>query len=224
MHLERQLIGIVGGEIVAHVVIAGAAIPLQIAREWARGFLPRRTAESRRSRPYQCSGSRCSLPGLAGRGQALFGGGLKTVVMAVRAGIELSDRSESAGRSVRHRERRKAALANGLISVHLRRVGLVHRARADILRAQIDRAADLVFQRKAPLHEVRRVQFAIRHGGDRHRLQAGRRDSTSGDAQESWPAAKPVLKIWLAATVASMALPGTPGAMDVPPTVPSRPP
>jgi len=46
----------------------------------------------------------------------------------------------------------------------------------------------------------------------------------SGDAQESWPCAKPVLNLSFAAMVASTALLGTPGAMAVPPTVPSSPP
>src|ERR1019366_223349 len=44
------------------------------------------------------------------------------------------------------------------------------------------------------------------------------------DAQESWPCGNPKLKFRLAATVASTALFGTPGAMAVPPTVPRRPP
>ena len=45
-----------------------------------------------------------------------------------------------------------------------------------------------------------------------------------GDSQDNSPAANPEPKAWLAAIVASTALPGTPGAIVVPPTVPSRPP
>jgi len=45
-----------------------------------------------------------------------------------------------------------------------------------------------------------------------------------GDAHESSPWGKPTLNAWSAATVASTALLGTPGAMAVPPTVPRRPP
>src|SRR5580704_16451799 len=45
-----------------------------------------------------------------------------------------------------------------------------------------------------------------------------------GDAHESWPLGNPELNLWFAATVASTALSGTPGAMAVPPTVPNRPP
>src|SRR5271154_4116296 len=44
------------------------------------------------------------------------------------------------------------------------------------------------------------------------------------DAQESWPVGNPRTKVLLAATAASTALLGTPGAMAVPPTVPRSPP
>src|SRR6202011_423073 len=44
------------------------------------------------------------------------------------------------------------------------------------------------------------------------------------DEQESWPCGNPKLKVLFAATVTSIALLGTPGAIAVPPTVPRRPP
>src|ERR1700686_4274560 len=44
------------------------------------------------------------------------------------------------------------------------------------------------------------------------------------DSQESWPCAKPASNVWFAMIVAFTALPGTPGAMAVPPTVPKSPP
>src|SRR5208282_5386991 len=43
-------------------------------------------------------------------------------------------------------------------------------------------------------------------------------------AQESWLCANPEVNVLFAATVASTALSGTPGAIAVPPTVPRRPP
>src|SRR5580692_11537887 len=105
--------------------------------------------------------------------EPLFGGRLKAVVVAIRAGIQLRHRSESRiGRSV-IRERRKATLTRCLITVHLSRVGLVHRARANILSPQIDRVADLVFQSEAPLHEIGHMQLSIRHSRNRHWLQTG---------------------------------------------------
>ena len=42
--------------------------------------------------------------------------------------------------------------------------------------------------------------------------------------QDTSPAANPLRKLWFAATVASTALPATPGAIPIPPTVPKRPP
>src|ERR1700719_2373968 len=45
-----------------------------------------------------------------------------------------------------------------------------------------------------------------------------------GDAHESWPSGNAKLNLWFAATVASIALLGTPGTIAVPPTLPSRPP
>src|SRR2546422_4163895 len=55
--------------------------------------------------------------------------------------------------------------------------------------------------------------------GGRHAVELA-----CGDAHESSPWGKPALNVWSAATVASTALLGTPGAMAVPPTVPRRPP
>ena len=81
----------------------------------------------------------------------LLGCRLKAVIVAIRAGVQLRNGSESRiGRSA-IRERRKAALTHRLITVHLSGVGLVHRARANILNPQINRVANLVFQSEAPL-------------------------------------------------------------------------
>jgi hypothetical protein len=91
--------------------------------------------------------------------------------MAVGAGAELRHGCEPRiGRSAM-RERGKAARTHRLIAIHLRRVGLVHGPCTDILSPQIDRGADLVFHREAPLHEIGRVQLSIRHGRDGHGLQ-----------------------------------------------------
>src|SRR5207245_7565772 len=53
--------------------------------------------------------------------------------------------------------------------------------------------------------------------GGRHAVELA-----CGDAHESSPWGKPALNVWSAATVASTALLGTPGAMAVPPGVPNR--
>ena len=103
--------------------------------------------------------------------QPLLGCRLQAVVVAVRSGRELRHGSESRIGRCAVREGRKAALACRLITIHLSGVGLVHRACAHILNPQIDRVADLVFQSEAPLDEIGRVQFSIRHGGNCHWLQ-----------------------------------------------------
>ena len=71
----------------------------------------------------------------------LIGCRLQAVVVAVRAGVELRDRTKSRVLRLAIGKRRKAAFAYGLIAVHLGLVGLVYRARADVLSAQIDGAA-----------------------------------------------------------------------------------
>ena len=58
--------------------------------------------------------------------------------MAVRARVQLRHRPETRICRLAVRERREAALADSLITVHLRLVGLVDRARADILSSQIE--------------------------------------------------------------------------------------
>ena len=93
--------------------------------------------------------------------------------MAVCAGIQLRHRSEAGVFRLPVWEGGKAAVADRLVPVHLRLVGLVDRPRAYVLSAQVEGVADLVFHRKAPLHEVRRMERAIRHGGDRNRRKAG---------------------------------------------------
>ena len=60
---------------------------------------------------------------------------LKAMVVTVGAGGELRDGAKPRIRRLRVGERGKAALAHRLITVDLRRVRLVHRARADVLRA-----------------------------------------------------------------------------------------
>src|SRR5882672_7006455 len=46
----------------------------------------------------------------------------------------------------------------------------------------------------------------------------------SGEAQDNAPPEKPAWNCWFAATAASTALLGTPGAIPIPPTLPKRPP
>src|SRR5271156_3812615 len=107
---------------------------------------------------------------------------LKAVVVTVLAGGELSDRSESciggAESQIGRRlvgKWRKTALAYGLVAIDLGRGGLGHGARADVARLQAGGGSELMFHLQAPLHEVRRVKFAIWDGRDRDRRKTTRR-------------------------------------------------
>jgi hypothetical protein len=83
------------------------------------------------------------------------------------------------------------------------------------------RPSDFVFESQALLHEVGRVQLAVRNSGDRN---GGRQalGLASGEAHESSPQVKPESIHRFAATVASMALLTNPDAIGVPPAVPSN--
>src|ERR1035437_7170493 len=85
------------------------------------------------------------------------------MVVTVGAGGELCDGAKPRVRRLRIGERRKAALAHGLITVGLRQVRLVYRARAHVLSVYTPRRSKLMFDAKAPLHKVRRVKLTIGH-------------------------------------------------------------
>src|ERR1700722_17668810 len=93
--------------------------------------------------------------------------------MAVGAGIQLRHQSEAGIHRLSVWERREAALTDCLIAVHLRLIGLVDRTRAYVLGSQVEGVSDLVLHRKTPLHEVRHMECAIRHGRDRNWWKAG---------------------------------------------------
>ncbi len=107
--------------------------------------------------------------------EALHRGNLQTVVMAAGAGGQLRHRREPWVGGLRVRIRSEATVARGLIAVHLREIRLIQSACPNVLRFQASVAAELLLDAEAPLHEVRRVEFAARHGGDRHRRKARRR-------------------------------------------------
>ena len=94
--------------------------------------------------------------------------------MAVRAGGKLRDGAESRIGRLRVGKRSEAAVADGLIAVHLREIRLIHGARANVLHMDAARGSELVLDSEAPLHEVRRVKFAARNGGDRDRRKTVR--------------------------------------------------
>ena len=96
------------------------------------------------------------------------------IVATICASGELRHCPESWISRASIRKRRKAAVADRLISVHLRQIRLVYRAGAN-LRVDASRSSQLVFQAKTPLHEIRCMEFAIRHRRDGDCRQASRR-------------------------------------------------
>src|SRR5271165_6796208 len=66
--------------------------------------------------------------------ETLYGGELQAVVVTVFAGGELRDCAEARVGRLQIRKRRETARTHSLITVHLRQVGLIHGACADVLR------------------------------------------------------------------------------------------
>ncbi len=161
-NFDRQLIDILRVEIVPDVVIARTVIAGQLSRQRRKNPSGGELKESAvRDRIHAAAPGVVDLP-LQAVAQALHGGQLQAVVVAVRAGGELRHRAESRIGGLHVGKRRKASLAHRLVAVHLREIGLVHRARAHVLRVQACRGSELMLDSQAPLHEVRRVKFASR--------------------------------------------------------------
>ena len=166
-HFDRQLIHILRVEIVPDVVVARTIVAGQLSRQRGKNPSRRELQESSvRDRIHATAPGVVDLS-LQTMAESLHRGQLKTVVVTVLASGELRDRAESWIGRLHVGKWRKAALAHGLVTVHLRQIGLVHRPRADVLRLQTGRRSELMFNSQTPLHEVRRVQFAIGHCGHR---------------------------------------------------------
>ena len=73
------------------------------------------------------------------------------------------------------RKRSETSVADCLIAVHLRQIRLVYGAGSDVLCVDASRGSEFMLQAKTPLHEVRRVKFAIRDrsDGDRRKTSCG---------------------------------------------------
>src|SRR5260370_39061862 len=95
--------------------------------------------------------------------------------VGVRHGGKLCHRTKSRIGRLRIGKRRKAARADRLKAVHLRQVWLVYGTSADVLSMEASRSSQLMFQAKAPLHEIWRVKFSVGYGrdGDRRKTCRG---------------------------------------------------
>jgi len=100
--------------------------------------------------------------------ESFHGGELKAVVVTARAGGKLCHGTKPWIFRLEVRKWSKTALANRLITVHLHQIWLVHRTRSDILRLRTGGTSELMFDPQAPLHEVRRMKFTVRHCRDRY--------------------------------------------------------
>src|SRR5208282_6028340 len=118
-HSNRQLIHILRVEIVPDVIVARTIIAGQISRQRRKNpSRGKRKESSVRDRIHATTPGVVELP-LQAMAEALHRGQLKTVVVTVRAGGELRNRAESCIRWLQVRERRKTALAHGLVAVDL---------------------------------------------------------------------------------------------------------
>src|ERR1035438_8565850 len=85
------------------------------------------------------------------------------------------------------REWAEATGANRLVSVNLGRVGLVYRARADVLSAQTAGVPKLPLDGKTPLQEIGRAQLTVGNGGESDRRKTRRRVGRCGSARGCAP-------------------------------------
>src|SRR5580658_5866970 len=98
--------------------------------------------------------------------QPLLGRELKAVVVAVGAGRKLGYGPESRIDWLHVGERSKASRAHRLVSINLGEIGLIHGARSYVLRLDAARVSELMLDAQTPLHEIGRVEFAVRDGCD----------------------------------------------------------
>src|ERR1700733_13234546 len=96
----------------------------------------------------------------------LLGRKLKAVVVAVGAGRKLGYSTESRIDWLHVRERSKASLAHRLVSIDLREIRLIHGASPYVLRLNATCVSKLMLDAQTPLHEIGRVEFAVRDGRD----------------------------------------------------------
>src|SRR5271166_2282848 len=150
-----------------HVVIARPVVASQVARQGRKNPSSRELQKSSiRDSVHAAAPGVVDLP-LQAMSQSLRGGYLKAVIVAVLAGGKLCHRAESWIGRLRVGKWCKTALAHGLISVHLRQIGLVDCARPNVLCLHSSRCSKLMFQSQTPFHEIRGMEFAIRDGRNR---------------------------------------------------------
>src|SRR5664279_1659451 len=174
-HFDWQLVHILPIEVVPDVVIAGTVIATEVSRE--RGEDPSR---GELQEPAVRDGVEAMAPGvvdlpLQAVPHAFHGRQLKPVIVAVGAGRKLRHCGESRIGRLHVGERSKASLTDGLVSIDLREIRLIHRPSAYILRLNAAGISELMLDSQTPFHKVRSVKLALRNRRDGDRGQTCRR-------------------------------------------------
>ena len=122
---ERELVDIADGEVMPDVVIARAAVALEVAGNWRQD-----SAGGERQKATVGNSIDAAAPGVVRLDlqpvpKPFFGRDLETVVVTVRTCGKLGDSPKSGIPRLRKRKRRKAPIADGLKAVDLRQVLLV---------------------------------------------------------------------------------------------------
>ena len=93
--LDRQLIDVLGGEVVADVVVAGTVLAAQLARQRRKNGSGGEGQESTVRDRVHAAAPRVVGLDLNSVAQPFFGGQLEAVVVAVGAGVQLRHRPEA---------------------------------------------------------------------------------------------------------------------------------
>ena len=141
---DRQHIDILPIEVVPDVVIAWAVITTEVSRQGRENASGGELQE-----PAVRDGIEAMAPGVVNLSleavtHAFHGRQLQAVVVAVGSGRKLRHRGESRIGRLHVGERSKASLADGLVSIDLREIGLIHRTGANILRLNAARISELM--------------------------------------------------------------------------------
>src|ERR1035441_819584 len=143
-HFDWQLIHVLPGEVMPDIVIAWAVIATEVTRQ--RG---ENSSGGKLQEPAVRDGVEAMAPGvidlpLQAVAHAFHGCQLKAVIVAVGASRKLRHRGESRIGGLHVGEWSKTALTDGLVSIDLREIGLVHCAGAHILRLDAARISELM--------------------------------------------------------------------------------
>src|SRR5271166_1777300 len=173
-HFDRKLVHILPIEVMTDIVVAGSVVTTEVPRQRREN-----ATRGKLQKPAVRDGVEAMTPGvidlpLQAMAHAFHRRQLQTVIVAVGSGRKLCHRGESWVGRLHVGERSKTSRANGLVSIDLREIGLIHRASAYILHLNAARISELMLDSQTPLHEIRCVKLAIGNRRDCNRRQTCR--------------------------------------------------